>query len=71
MNACSDGGLLATCSCSQLVDGETFERVIAAAAKDAGRRVQLLEAASQGPDHPVPPAFPEGRYLKFVLCRIV
>jgi 23S rRNA (cytosine1962-C5)-methyltransferase len=71
MNACSDGALLATCSCSQLVDGESFERVIAGAAKDAGRRVQLLEVASQGPDHPVPPAFPEGRYLKFVLCRVV
>jgi 23S rRNA (cytosine1962-C5)-methyltransferase len=71
MNACADGALLATCSCSQLVDGESFERVIAAAAKDAGRRVQVLESASQGPDHPVPPAFPEGRYLKFVLCRVV
>ena len=71
MNACADGALLATCSCSQLVDGEAFERVIAGAAKDAGRRVQLLETASQGPDHPVPPAFPEGRYLKFVLCRVV
>lgn len=71
MNACSEGALLATCSCSQLVDGETFERVIAGAAKDAGRRVQLLEVASQGMDHPVPPAFPEGRYLKFVLCRVV
>lgn len=71
MNACSEGALLATCSCSQLVDGETFERVIAGAAKDAGRRVQLLEVSSQGMDHPVPPAFPEGRYLKFVLCRVV
>jgi 23S rRNA (cytosine1962-C5)-methyltransferase len=71
INACADGALLATCSCSQLVDGETFERVIAGAAKDAGRRVQLLEVASQGPDHPVPPAFPEGRYLKFALCRVV
>jgi 23S rRNA (cytosine1962-C5)-methyltransferase len=71
MNACAEGALLATCSCSQLVDGETFERVIAGAAKDAGRRVQLLEVSSQGMDHPVPPAFPEGRYLKFVLCRVV
>jgi 23S rRNA (cytosine1962-C5)-methyltransferase len=71
MTACADGGLLATCSCSQLVDGESFERMIAAASKDAGRRVQLLSIASQGPDHPVPPAFPEGRYLKFVLCRVV
>jgi 23S rRNA (cytosine1962-C5)-methyltransferase len=71
MNACADGALLATCSCSQLVDQESFERVIAGAAKDAGRRVQLLEVASQGADHPVPPAFPEGRYLKFMLCRVV
>jgi 23S rRNA (cytosine1962-C5)-methyltransferase len=71
MNACADGGLLATCSCSQLVDEEMFERMLAAAAKDAGRRVQILEVGSQGPDHPVPPAFPEGRYLKFVLCRVV
>ncbi|MSP62110.1 MAG: class I SAM-dependent rRNA methyltransferase [Myxococcales bacterium] len=71
MNACAPGALLATCSCSQNVDGETFERVIAGAAQAAGRRVQVLEVASQGPDHPVPPAFPEGRYLKFVLCRVV
>jgi 23S rRNA (cytosine1962-C5)-methyltransferase len=71
MNACADGALLATSSCSQLVDAESFERMLAAAAKDAGRRVQLLENASQGPDHPVPPAFPEGRYLKFLLCRVV
>jgi 23S rRNA (cytosine1962-C5)-methyltransferase len=71
MTACAEGGLLATSSCSQLVDEETFERMLAAAAKDAGRRVQVLEVRSQGADHPVPPAFPEGRYLKFLLCRLV
>ncbi|HEX6835068.1 MAG TPA: class I SAM-dependent rRNA methyltransferase [Polyangia bacterium] len=71
MTACADGALLATCSCSQLVDEESFERMVAGAAKDAGRRVQLLSTSSQGPDHPVPPAFPEGRYLKFLLCRVV
>lgn len=71
MTACADGALLATCSCSGLVDAEAFERVVAGAAKDAGRRVQLLESSSQGPDHPVPPAFPEGRYLKMLLCRVV
>jgi 23S rRNA (cytosine1962-C5)-methyltransferase len=71
MTACADGALLASCSCSQLVDAEMFERMLAAAARDAGRRVQILEVRSQGPDHPVPPAFPEGRYLKFVLVRVV
>jgi 23S rRNA (cytosine1962-C5)-methyltransferase len=70
MNACAPDALLATCSCSQNVDEETFERMVGAAAQAAGRRVQILEVASQGPDHPVPPAFPEGRYLKFVLCRV-
>jgi 23S rRNA (cytosine1962-C5)-methyltransferase len=71
LNACKEGALLSTCSCSQLVDAETFERVLAAAARDAGRRLQLLELAFQGPDHPVPPAFPEGRYLKVCLCRVI
>ena len=71
LNACAPDALFATCSCSQNVDQETFERVIGSAAIAAGRKVQLLEVASQGPDHPVPPAFPEGRYLKFVLCRVV
>jgi 23S rRNA (cytosine1962-C5)-methyltransferase len=71
MTACAEGALLATCSCSQLVEPEAFERMLAAAAKDAGRRVQLLAMASQGADHPVPPAFPEGRYLKFALLRVL
>ncbi len=71
LNVCASDALWATCSCSQLVTEELFERVIAGAAQQAGRRVQLLSAASQGPDHPTPPAFPEGRYLKFLLFRVV
>ena len=71
MNACADGALLATSSCSQLVDETAFERMLSGAAKDAGGRLQVLERSSQGADHPLPPAFPEGRYLKFLLCRVV
>ncbi len=70
LNTVRHGGLLATSSCSQLIDEETFERTIAAAAADAGRRVTVLHRGSQGPDHPVPPAFPEGRYLKFLLLGV-
>lgn len=65
------GGLLATCSCSQLVDEEVFLRMLATAASDAGRRVTVLYQGGQGPDHPVPPAFAEGRYLKFVLLGVI
>jgi len=71
LNACADGALLVTCSCSQLVGEELFERALAGAARDAGRRVQVLESRSQAPDHPVPPAFPEGRYLKALFCRVL
>lgn len=70
LNTVRRGGLLATSSCSQLIDEETFERTIAAAAAESGRRVTVLHRGSQGPDHPVPPAFPEGRYLKFLLLGV-
>jgi 23S rRNA (cytosine1962-C5)-methyltransferase len=71
MNACADGALLATSSCSQLVDETAFERMLSGAAKDAGRRLAILERAGAGADHPLSPAFPEGRYLKFFLCRVL
>ncbi|HKA88555.1 MAG TPA: class I SAM-dependent rRNA methyltransferase [Haliangiales bacterium] len=69
LQALAPDGILCTASCSQLIDAVELERVVAAAAKDAGRRVQVLEVASQAPDHVVPVAFPEGRYLKFLVCR--
>lgn len=71
MQACAPGAILCTASCSQLVEAEEFERVIAGAAQDARRRVQLLVTASQAPDHVVPIGFPEGRYLKFLVCRVL
>jgi 23S rRNA (cytosine1962-C5)-methyltransferase len=70
MQAVRAGGLLATSSCSQLVGQAEFERVLAGAALDAGRELSVLQVASMGPDHPLPPGFAEGRYLKFVLCRV-
>lgn len=70
LNACADGALLATASCSQLVDTEALERVLSGAARAAGRRVTLLETRYQGADHPTVPGFVEGRYLKLLLCRV-
>ena len=49
---------------------EDFERSVAAAAKDTGRRVRVLRVSSQPADHPVPAAFPEGRYLKALLLEV-
>ena len=37
---------------------------------EAERRVTILELHHLPADHPVPPAFNEGRYLKLFLCRV-
>ncbi|MCC7542230.1 MAG: class I SAM-dependent rRNA methyltransferase [Deltaproteobacteria bacterium] len=64
------GGLLVTCSCSHAMRADDFIRTVATAARDAGRETTMLSVTGQAPDHPVPPAFPEGRYLKCVLLRV-
>lgn len=64
------GGILATFSCSGLLSPELFRKVVADAAVDAGRDVQVLETLRQAADHPVGLCFPEGLYLKGLLCRV-
>jgi 23S rRNA (cytosine1962-C5)-methyltransferase len=66
----SAGGTLVTNSCSHHVPLEEFTAIIAAAASDAGRRVQLLETRSAAPDHPEVLTLPETRYLKCLICRV-
>lgn len=64
------GGLLATFSCSGLVSAELFQKVVFGAAVDARRDVQIIERLAQAPDHPVLLTFPEGDYLKGLVCRV-
>jgi 23S rRNA (cytosine1962-C5)-methyltransferase len=63
------GGLLASASCTSQVGPDAFRDMLATAAERAGRRLQIIHDAGQPIDHPVPAHFPEGRYLKFMLCR--
>jgi 23S rRNA (cytosine1962-C5)-methyltransferase len=65
------GGLLATYSCSGAMNMETFKQVIAWAALDAGKKVQFIHQFCQPEDHPVRASFPEGEYLKGLLCRVI
>jgi 23S rRNA (cytosine1962-C5)-methyltransferase len=65
-----DGGILCSCSCSGAMRVDELLRTIALAARDAGRQVTLLHMGQQGMDHPVPAAFPEGRYLKCALLGV-
>ena len=64
-----EGGLLAAASCSSHVDMEAFCGALGEAARQERRALTVLEAHGQPLDHPSPPGFPEGRYLKLVLCR--
>ncbi|MEK6607440.1 MAG: class I SAM-dependent rRNA methyltransferase [Myxococcota bacterium] len=70
MAAVARGGVLLTCSCSQLVSEEDFQRVIAGAAVDARRTARLLRVSHQAQDHLVPVGFPEGQYLKCLWLAI-
>ena len=65
------GGLLASASCTSQVGPEQFRAVLADAARQAGRRLQIVHDVGQPLDHPVPAQFPEGRYLKFVVARVL
>ena len=65
------GGILATFSCSGGVDRALFHKIVADAALDAGVRAQIVRQLSQAPDHPIALNFPEGEYLKGLICRKV
>jgi 23S rRNA (cytosine1962-C5)-methyltransferase len=71
MRCVTPGGLLATASCTSQVGPETFKETLAAAGAQADRRLQIVQEAGQPLDHPVPAGFPEGRYLKFVVGRVL
>lgn len=58
------GGMLFTFSCSGWMKRELFAKVTADAALDARCDAAAVMELDQAPDHPVPCAFPEARYLK-------
>ncbi|MBA3240978.1 MAG: class I SAM-dependent rRNA methyltransferase [Acidobacteria bacterium] len=65
------GGMLVTCTCSYHMSEQMFLDVIAEAASDARRRVQLVERRTQSRDHPVLVGVPETLYLKCVVARVI
>ena len=64
------GGFLVTASCSHHITEDGFLSAIEQAAVKAKRNVQLLEFAGAAPDHPVIPAMPETKYLKFAIFAV-
>jgi 23S rRNA (cytosine1962-C5)-methyltransferase len=64
------GGLLVTFSCSGGVSADLFQKIVAGSALDAGVQAQIIERLGPGADHPVALNFPEGDYLKGLVCRV-
>lgn len=62
-------GYLITFSCSGSLTESLFQKIVADAALDAGVDASILQRLHQGADHPVGLNFPEGAYLKGLICR--
>jgi len=71
MKMLTPGGTLITSTCSYHMSEETFMNVIAGAAADAGRGVQLIEKRMQARDHPVLISMPETYYLKCLILKVI
>jgi 23S rRNA (cytosine1962-C5)-methyltransferase len=70
MKLVEPGGRMMTFSCSGHMSLDLFQKVIFAAALDAGRRVSFVRRLNAGPDHPVSLFAPEGEYLKGFLLDV-
>ena len=71
MRCIEPGGLLVTSSCTSQIGPEGFRSMLGESAVAAPRRAQIIYEVGQPADHPVPVSFPEGRYLKFVVARVL
>ena len=70
VRATTPGGLFVLCSCSAAIGFAELTRALALGARDVGARATVLERYTQGADHPVPAAFPEGLYLSSLIAQI-
>ena len=69
LSVLSPDGVLATASCTQLVDMAKWKEALRAAAADARADLELVAVGGQPPDHPVLLGVPETEYLKFAVYR--
>jgi 23S rRNA (cytosine1962-C5)-methyltransferase len=66
----NSGGVLFSFSCSGGVSPDLFQKIVASAALDAKVDASIIGYLHQGADHPVALNFPEGEYLKGLVCSV-
>jgi 23S rRNA (cytosine1962-C5)-methyltransferase len=64
-------GLTVACSCSGRISRADWDEIVAAAAADAGRQVQVIERLGAGRDHPELVGVPETGHLKCWILRVL
>ena len=67
----TENGVLVSCTCSYHISEELFVEIITAAARDAHRKLQIVEKRMQASDHPVLAGMPETLYLKCIIARVI
>lgn len=70
MQVLAADGLLLSASCSFHLDAEEHQGIVASAAADVGRWIQILGRGGQAADHPIHPGLPESAYLTSLLVRV-
>jgi 23S rRNA (cytosine1962-C5)-methyltransferase len=64
------GGILVTCSCSQLVSEAILLEILAEASLDTGKTLRIRERRTQAQDHPILLTVPETHYLKCLIAQV-
>jgi 23S rRNA (cytosine1962-C5)-methyltransferase len=67
----SPGGLFCAASCTSQIGPEAFRHALCDAARKARVRFQIVHDIGQPSDHPVLVGHEEGRYLKFIVGRVL
>jgi len=70
MKLLNPGGMLFTFSCSGHISQELFQKIVAGATLDSERNAKIVKQLTQAADHPVSLNFPEGLYLKGLICVV-
>jgi len=65
------GGFLITSSCSYHISEALFLQVLAEAANDVGRALQIVERRTQSRDHAILLTMPETHYLKCLILKAI
>jgi 23S rRNA (cytosine1962-C5)-methyltransferase len=70
MQVLAKDAILISASCSYHLEPNALQDLLLQTSRHLDRSLQILEQGQQGPDHPIHPAIPEGRYLKAFFARV-